>query len=662
MLSPGVEVKEFDFFISVPQVSNSIACFAGIFEKGPSNKYTLITNVDELESVYGKPRNFNYNDWYQCYMFLQYGNKLLVSRAVDANGTFLDTNIQVDNASGSDIQITDLGTLQEGDYVKFGSANADDEYFIDVIDPSDDGEKQITEVVIEPNDGSKPANGDYKLRVYGKNDFYEDITYTSVDKSRTEILNGLTTELNNLSSAPIEANVDNDKIVISSLLEGQEFKIEPLNTLLSAEKTQDAVKPSSYTLSLLDENLQTPDVSSTVGMEIYEKTTAYNAIIDAPIDGKEPKTSKELKKEAIFIPNDEEFEVESISIPVDVDTKLKFISKSSGSYGNGMRVAIARQADFEDGTKEVTRGVYLNDLFEVSPAESRREIAVVVIDGKEIVSKYLVTLDPNGKDYRGKSYYIEDVFNQYDNYFWVKDNVNSLKMPSSRLFQSSKTLDDGTYVQEIDNLLVASQGSDGIVSEGDIGLAYGSVSDNTIFGAKEEVDIDIVISNELARIQAGTLASDRADCIAFHGSRFEDSVGLKSTKIVENIVNDVKTGDMNNSGIANSFNAYFGNYLYIYDKYNDLFRWVNCAGAVSGLRAYTSENRDIWWANAGVERGKIKGIHKLSFNPSKGQRDIMYKNKINPIVSFPGLGNAVIFGQKTLADGGSFSRINVRGL
>ena len=63
-----------------------------------------------------------------------------------------------------------------------------------------------------------------------------------------------------------------------------------------------------------------------------------------------------------------------------------------------------------------------------------------------------------------------------------------------------------------------------------------------------------------------------------------------------------------------------------------------------------------------LERGNIKGVHKLSFNPSKGQRDIMYKNKINPIVSFPGLGNAVIFGQKTLADGGSFSRINVRGL
>jgi len=82
---------------------------------------------------------------------------------------------------------------------------------------------------------------------------------------------------------------------------------------------------------------------------------------------------------------------------------------------------------------------------------------------------------------------------------------------------------------------------------------------------KEELDVDIVIANEQARVAAGRLASERKDCIAFIGSKFEDVVGLKSAKIVENLIADVLTGELNAGEVANSFCATFGNYKYQYD-------------------------------------------------------------------------------------------------
>jgi len=111
---------------------------------------------------------------------------------------------------------------------------------------------------------------------------------------------------------------------------------------------------------------------------------------------------------------------------------------------------------------------------------------------------------------------------------------------------------------------------------------------------KEEVEIDIVIGNEKARVAAGTLATERADCIAFLGSKYEDVVGLPSAKIVENLVKDVQTGELNNGGTATSYCAYFGNYKKQYDVINDKMRWVSIAGDVAGLRADVNTDLASW--------------------------------------------------------------------
>lgn len=102
--------------------------------------------------------------------------------------------------------------------------------------------------------------------------------------------------------------------------------------------------------------------------------------------------------------------------------------------------------------------------------------------------------------------------------------------------------------------------------------------------------------------------------------------------------------------------------LYVYDKYSDKYRYIGAAGHVAGLCANTDQIADAWFSPAGVNRGQLLGVTKLAFNPNQADRDVLYKARANPIVSFPGQGT-VLFGDRTLLSKPSaFDRINVRRL
>ena len=105
-----------------------------------------------------------------------------------------------------------------------------------------------------------------------------------------------------------------------------------------------------------------------------------------------------------------------------------------------------------------------------------------------------------------------------------------------------------------------------------------------------------------------------------------------------------------------------GNYKVMLDRYNDVLRNVPLNGDIAGLAARTEEIADAWFSPAGFNRGQLRGVVRLGFNPSKTHRDELYKNNINPVVSFPGQGT-VLFGDKTMQTKASaFDRINVRRL
>ena len=102
--------------------------------------------------------------------------------------------------------------------------------------------------------------------------------------------------------------------------------------------------------------------------------------------------------------------------------------------------------------------------------------------------------------------------------------------------------------------------------------------------------------------------------------------------------------------------------LYVYDKYNDVYRWICAAGSTAGLTANADLVADAWFSPAGFTRGNVRNVTKLAWNPDQAQRDALYKTGVNPIVTFPGSGT-VLFGDKTMQiKPSAFDRINVRRL
>ena len=325
----------------------------------------------------------------------------------------------------------------------------------------------------------------------------------------------------------------------------------------------------------------------------------------------------------------------SLAFSSNTNSKLLFQAKYPGAYGNNINIAVANPADFATGTAEVAPGIALNELFEYFPVAG--EVALVVFYQDEIVETFLVSLDPDSKDYTGKSNYIESVVNRKSGYINVKDNTSVTGQPASKI---------NTTLVEL------SLGASGAPGKDEVVIAY-----DLHFGNKEEIDIDIVIANELAHAEVVDFCVKRADVIGIVGAKFEDVVGLKAEKAVANLVTYVNSGELNKS---TSYATFIGNYKYMYDKYSDKYRWVNIAADIAGLRAKVSNDLNPWFASAGLNQGQLLGTVKLAFNPNNGQRDLMYKNNINPVVSFPGSG-VVLWGQKTLSRKPSaFDRVNVR--
>ena len=143
----------------------------------------------------------------------------------------------------------------------------------------------------------------------------------------------------------------------------------------------------------------------------------------------------------------------------------------------------------------------------------------------------------------------------------------------------------------------------------------------------------------------------------FVSPRRANVVGVSSgTTVTSNIISFFKQLP------SSSYMVFDSGYKYIYDKYNDVYRYIPCNGDVAGLCLQATETAEAWFSPAGFQRGVLRNAIKLAYTPTKTQRDNLYANRVNPIVSFPGQG-VVLFGDKTaLGFASAFDRINIRRL
>ena len=297
------------------------------------------------------------------------------------------------------------------------------------------------------------------------------------------------------------------------------------------------------------------------------------------------------------------------------------------------------------------------------------EMHIVVIDedggitgtAGEILETFEgVSQASDAKTSTGSSNFYADVIYNTSKYVYVMDHETTLaNAGSAKKGQTFDNTQGDAFVVKTYSL--ASGTDDFAATNAEIATAYEKFNDT------ENVDISLLLcgpSQTSADATGDTkatavmdIANDRKDCVAFISPARADVVDVANA--VTQTQNVVGFAD----GLpSTSYAVIDSGYKQMYDKYNDVYRFVPLNGDIAGLCARTDNIADPFFSPAGYNRGQIRGAVKLAFNPNQSQRDELYKARINPVVTFPGQGT-VLFGDKTAqAKPSAFDRINVRRL
>ena len=280
----------------------------------------------------------------------------------------------------------------------------------------------------------------------------------------------------------------------------------------------------------------------------------------------------------------------------------------------------------------------------------------------------------DGKSPEGNSTYWKDYVNQYSGYIYAGASLSATEVTAAGEDSGAAAASYGATSGAplaLARILPTAGGAlsggtdDYAYTAGEVGAAY------DLFLDTEATEVDFVLmggdaANETDTIaKAGSVAAvanSRKDCVAFispwTGAQIATSGGSALTP-TQQLAN---TLDFFENIGSSSYVVLDSGVKYTYDRFNDKYRYIGCNGDVAGLCVSTSAVLDDWFSPAGLNRGGLQNVVKLAFNPNKAQRDDLYTNRINPIVSFPGSG-PVLFGDKTgLASPSAFDRINVRRL
>jgi phage tail sheath protein FI len=241
----------------------------------------------------------------------------------------------------------------------------------------------------------------------------------------------------------------------------------------------------------------------------------------------------------------------------------------------------------------------------------------------------------------------------------------TLKRPYTALMGYGVTEGSGaiaimTNGKGVDGYTVSSKAHDAAIKSG-LQVAFDK------FNNTEEVDVGLIALGEVESVVAKyviAIAESRKDCLVFVSAAKDDGSSLTPVTKTSDFTSLVsyRTATSNSVNTSTSYASMDSGYKYQYDKYNDKYIYVPLNGDIAGLCARTDYTADPWFSPGGYSRGVIKNVVKLAYNPTQTERDTLYKNGINPVVTFPGQGT-VLFGDKTmLSKPSAFDRINVRRL
>ena len=634
LVSPGVHVREIDLTNIVPAVSTSIAAICGPFAKGPVSSITAINSEEQLVQTFGKPNSSNFEWWFTAANFLQYGDALRVIRAESA---ILNAGANSGILIRDDDHYEDSFAAGEGSHGEWTARSAGtwgNSIGVDICPGKRAFNQQLGTLNLVNGAG---AVGDLSITVDNQDATNAtiaigDIIQFYTNNSVTAVVNGaITVATKNLT---VDGNSGTaavgQRVIGAGISDGGE--VVKIATV------------TSQTALILDKPI-------TVADDVVLALTT-NAKVET---------------------GNVEYEVTAVS------GEVLTIRKLDDPAGAGLQTVIPDNS-------YIQRRWRFSDLFDAAPGTSdwatanargeEDEMHVCVYDKTGDITGFDVDVkgqrtssvievwpnmskNPSAKTPQGSNNYYPDVIFRGSNYIYWTDHLSA----GSNWGTDIATGTDYTLVSGVNSDTLTGGTDDYSVTAGELELAYDKLADT------ENVDVNLILggpSSGVADTAAGQdtfvtmitdLVEDRKDCVAFVSPYRSATVGVTSTiTATENIK------DAFDLCPSSSYMVYDSGYKYMYDKYNDVYRMVPLNGDTAGLCANTDDVADPWVSPAGYTRGVVRGAVKLSYNPMKADRDILYKARINPVVDFPGQG-VTLFGDKTaLAKPSAFDRINVRRL
>ena len=367
--------------------------------------------------------------------------------------------------------------------------------------------------------------------------------------------------------------------------------------------------------------------------------------------------------------------------------KHTFVAKYPGALGNSLQVQICPSTAGDSAFLD--NSTFVNEFdappgtsnFATKKAATNDEVHVLVTDKNgefsgtkgTVLERYaFLSLGTNAKDDAGANIFVKDVINETSQYVWMVGFDSDFSHATGGKAGAGTAIDSGDNFRTITGTLNVvdkfnfDSGVDaGALSTGNL-LGTTNVSGYGLFEDKDQVEIDFIIApgmtttadtTTVVNSLVSTAQNTRKDCVVVTSPARDDVVNqTNSSSIVTNIVATADTLT------KSSYLVMDGNFLKVYDKFNDQLIEIPAASSTAGIMAATDLNRAAWFSPAGSRRGQYLGITSIPFSATKGQRDTLYKAQVNPIANIPGAG-VILFGDKTkLARPSAFDRINVRRL
>ena len=638
-LSPGVLTREVDLTVGrAENVLDNIGAIAGPFKIGPVDDPIDIATEEDLINVFGKPLSTDaqYEYWMTAASYLSYGGVLKVCRTDGTNLNNANAGVGIASTSAGNLKIKNYddyqanwitsteftygaknpGSWANGLKVCFIDDLADQRIGITTSSPGDYGAKvgyavtaALSNVVI-PGAGSTAGFSGYLKGI---------ITGVSTDAT------------NSLSTIDV-------KIVARVSSAGTETKIDYKQyTQYAAFDTSDAL----WFVNNSGINTGAPNAPNTA-------VTATPSVVEDWYD-----------QQVLGLENSVVYWKSLAPKPVSNN----YVTTRKGK-NDGMHIAVVD--DF--GTISGIQGAILEKHVGLSKAEDA--ISAINSPQKIYYKQYLADFSDN--IYAG--YNISAAKDTY----WDTDPIASGFGTACTPYTTAQGL-WGQKAQDVSFSLIGNKsyslggGVDygaGIPEVGQNGGMTATLGDLKTsynkFSNKDEIQVDYLImgpglgARDLSQAKANSLiaiAGDRKDCVATIGPHRGDLVNITdSTTQTTNLITYFAPLSSSSYGIFDT------GYKYTYDRFNNEFRYIPCNGDIAGLMCRTNIVAYPWFSPAGQQRGIINNAIKLAYNPSKDQRDQLYPNRINSVITKPGTGT-LLFGDKTaLAYASAFDRINVRRL